>query len=152
MFSFLASFHILYLHYNCAFVCCRAHFNYDQPNKGEMSFRKGDVFHVVDTLHNGVVGSWQVFRIGTLNSYSYARFVLNKFISCFYSMVDSFNFACVTQAATTQRFKKELYPTKQEQKNWQQHSSMLVKKNNQLLKAVAASLEEEETVTVDQNL
>lgn len=29
-----------------------------------MSFRKGDVFHVVDTLHNGVVGSWQVFRIG----------------------------------------------------------------------------------------
>lgn len=44
----------------------RAHFNYDQPNKGEMSFRKGDVFHVVDTLHNGVVGSWQVFRIGML--------------------------------------------------------------------------------------
>jgi len=43
---------------------CRAHFNYDQPNKGEMSFRKGDVFHVVDTLHNGVVGSWQVYRIG----------------------------------------------------------------------------------------
>ena len=29
-----------------------------------MSFRKGDVFHVVDTLHNGVVGSWQVYRIG----------------------------------------------------------------------------------------
>ncbi|PSN46427.1 hypothetical protein C0J52_15363 [Blattella germanica] len=45
----------------------RAHFNYDQPNKGEMSFRKGDVFHVVDTLHNGVVGSWQVFRIGRNN-------------------------------------------------------------------------------------
>jgi hypothetical protein len=43
---------------------CRAHFNYDQPNKGEMSFRNGDVFHVVDTLHNGVVGSWQVYRIG----------------------------------------------------------------------------------------
>jgi hypothetical protein len=42
----------------------RAHFNYDQPNKGELSFRKGDVFRVVDTLHNGVVGSWQVFRIG----------------------------------------------------------------------------------------
>ena len=42
----------------------RAHFNYDQPNKGEMCFRKGDVFRVVDTLHNGVVGSWQVFRIG----------------------------------------------------------------------------------------
>jgi len=29
-----------------------------------MAFKKGDVFHVVDTLHNGVVGSWQVFRMG----------------------------------------------------------------------------------------
>ena len=28
-----------------------------------MAFRKSDVFHVVDTLHNGVVGSWQVFRM-----------------------------------------------------------------------------------------
>jgi len=31
-----------------------------------MAFRKSDVFHVVDTLHNGVVGSWQVFRMGEL--------------------------------------------------------------------------------------
>ena len=29
-----------------------------------MSFKKSDVFHVVDTLHNGVVGSWQAFRMG----------------------------------------------------------------------------------------
>ena len=28
-----------------------------------MTFRKSDVFHVVDTLHNGVVGAWQVFRM-----------------------------------------------------------------------------------------
>ena len=42
----------------------RAHFNNDNPEKGEMAFRKSDVFHVVDTLHNGVVGSWQVFRMG----------------------------------------------------------------------------------------
>merc|ERR550517_1503386 len=28
-----------------------------------MSFKKSDVFHVVDTLHNGVVGSWQAFRM-----------------------------------------------------------------------------------------
>ena len=41
----------------------KAHFNNDNPDKGEMSFRKSDVFHVVDTLHNGVVGSWQVFRM-----------------------------------------------------------------------------------------
>ena len=42
----------------------KAHFNYDQTEKGEMSFKKSDVFHVVDTLHNGVVGSWQAFRMG----------------------------------------------------------------------------------------
>merc|ERR1719474_1714264 len=35
----------------------KAHFNYEQTEKGEMSFKKSDVFHVVDTLHNGVVGS-----------------------------------------------------------------------------------------------
>nr|CAD7440587.1 unnamed protein product [Timema bartmani] len=56
----------------------KAHFNYDQPNKGEMSFRKGDVFHVVDTLHNGVVGSWQVFRIGRNNQEVQKGIIPNK--------------------------------------------------------------------------
>ena len=42
----------------------RTHFNYEQTNKSELSFRKGDIFHVVDTLNMGVVGAWQVFRIG----------------------------------------------------------------------------------------
>ena len=28
-----------------------------------MNFGKSEVFHVVDTLHNGVVGAWQVFRM-----------------------------------------------------------------------------------------
>ncbi|GAB0090724.1 tight junction protein ZO-1 [Sergentomyia squamirostris] len=42
----------------------KTHFHCDNPSKGEMSFRAGDVFRVVDTLHNGVVGSWQVLRIG----------------------------------------------------------------------------------------
>ena len=32
-----------------------------------MSFNKSDVFHVVDTLHNGVVGSWQAFRMGKID-------------------------------------------------------------------------------------
>ena len=43
---------------------CRAHFNYDNPENSEMAFKKSDVFHVVDTLHNGVVGAWQVFKMG----------------------------------------------------------------------------------------
>ena len=28
-----------------------------------MKDKKSDIFHVVDTLHNGVVGSWQAFRL-----------------------------------------------------------------------------------------
>ncbi|RZF42526.1 hypothetical protein LSTR_LSTR004445 [Laodelphax striatellus] len=56
----------------------KAHFNYDQPNKGEMSFRKGDVFHVIDTLHNGVVGSWQVLRIGRNNQEVQKGIIPNK--------------------------------------------------------------------------
>lgn len=42
----------------------KTHFHCDTPIKGEMAFKAGDVFRVVDTLHNGVVGSWQVLRIG----------------------------------------------------------------------------------------
>uniref|UniRef100_A0A1B6GRS7 Tight junction protein ZO-1 n=2 Tax=Proconiini TaxID=565685 RepID=A0A1B6GRS7_9HEMI len=56
----------------------KAHFNYDQPNKGEMSFRKGDVFHVTDTLHNGVVGAWQVYRIGRNNQEVQKGIIPNK--------------------------------------------------------------------------
>ncbi|XP_026735632.1 tight junction protein ZO-1-like isoform X9 [Trichoplusia ni] len=45
----------------------KTHFHYTEPTDGEMSFRCGDVFHVVDTLHNGTVGAWQVYRIGRNN-------------------------------------------------------------------------------------
>ncbi|CAG0898657.1 unnamed protein product, partial [Cyprideis torosa] len=41
----------------------RAHFDYENPAQGEMGFKRGDIFHVLDTLHNGVVGSWQVTKI-----------------------------------------------------------------------------------------
>lgn len=42
----------------------KTHFHCENPSKGEMSFKAGDIFRVVDTLHNGVVGAWQVLRIG----------------------------------------------------------------------------------------
>lgn len=42
----------------------KTHFHYDTPSKGETAFKAGDVFRVVDTLYNGVVGSWQVVKIG----------------------------------------------------------------------------------------
>lgn len=44
----------------------KTHFNYEQPAGGHMSFRRGEVFHVVDTLHKGVVGAWQAYRVGEL--------------------------------------------------------------------------------------
>lgn len=42
----------------------KTHFHCEHPLKGELSFKAGDVFRVTDTLHNGVVGSWQVQKIG----------------------------------------------------------------------------------------
>uniref|UniRef100_T1J864 ZU5 domain-containing protein n=1 Tax=Strigamia maritima TaxID=126957 RepID=T1J864_STRMM len=56
----------------------RTHFNYDNVNKSELSFRIGDVFHVVDTLYNGVVGSWQVYRIGRNNQQTQKGIIPNK--------------------------------------------------------------------------
>lgn len=41
----------------------RTHFHYEPNGKSELSFRSGDIFRVVDTLHNGVVGAWQVCSI-----------------------------------------------------------------------------------------
>ncbi|CAN7940261.1 unnamed protein product [Ixodes hexagonus] len=42
----------------------RTHFSYESGGKGELGFHVGEVFRVVDTLHNGTVGSWLVFRLG----------------------------------------------------------------------------------------
>ncbi|XP_053671073.1 tight junction protein ZO-1 [Anopheles nili] len=42
----------------------KTHFHCDTPTKGELTFKAGDVFRVIDTLYNGVVGAWQVLRIG----------------------------------------------------------------------------------------
>jgi len=44
-------------------MLCRTHFSYEVAEHGEMSFKCGDVFLVVDTLYGGVVGSWQAMRI-----------------------------------------------------------------------------------------
>lgn len=53
--------------FNSFFPADRTHFNYEQPASGHMAFRKGEVFHVVDTLYKGVVGAWQAFRVGELH-------------------------------------------------------------------------------------
>ncbi|CAH1098494.1 unnamed protein product [Psylliodes chrysocephalus] len=56
----------------------KTHFHYDNPAKGEMPFRSGDIFHVIDTLYNGVVGCWQVFRIGRNNQEVQKGIIPNK--------------------------------------------------------------------------
>ncbi|KAK2721760.1 tight junction protein ZO-2-like isoform X3 [Artemia franciscana] len=42
----------------------KTHFSYDGGLKGDMGFKKGEIFKIIDTLYNGVVGQWQVARIG----------------------------------------------------------------------------------------
>lgn len=56
----------------------KTHFHYEQPDKNEMSFRSGDIFHVIDTLYNNVVGSWEVFRIGRSNREEQKGIIPNK--------------------------------------------------------------------------
>jgi hypothetical protein len=45
----------------------RVHFLYTTTIKGELSFHSSEVFHVCDTLYNGIVGSWLVYRLGRNN-------------------------------------------------------------------------------------
>ncbi|CAL4145261.1 unnamed protein product, partial [Meganyctiphanes norvegica] len=56
----------------------KTHFHYEPNGKNELSFRSGDIFRVVDTLHNGVVGAWQVHRIGRNNQETQKGTVPNK--------------------------------------------------------------------------
>ncbi|GCB80611.1 hypothetical protein scyTo_0017252, partial [Scyliorhinus torazame] len=42
----------------------RTHFDYDKESPYGLSFNRGEVFRVVDTLYNGKLGSWLAIRIG----------------------------------------------------------------------------------------
>ncbi|XP_074596515.1 tight junction protein 1-like isoform X2 [Brevipalpus obovatus] len=41
----------------------RTHFKNNGSSKGELDFQSGEIFHVIDTLHNDTVGSWLVYRL-----------------------------------------------------------------------------------------
>ncbi|KAL3885385.1 hypothetical protein ACJMK2_025454 [Sinanodonta woodiana] len=56
----------------------RTHFNYDQSEPGELSFVKGDIFHIKDTLFRGVVGSWLAVRVGRNNQETQKGIIPNK--------------------------------------------------------------------------
>uniref|UniRef100_A0A8C5M6U6 Zona occludens protein 1 n=1 Tax=Leptobrachium leishanense TaxID=445787 RepID=A0A8C5M6U6_9ANUR len=42
----------------------RTHFEYEKESPYGLSFNKGEIFRVVDTLYNGKLGSWLAIRIG----------------------------------------------------------------------------------------
>nr|QRF78342.1 ZO1 [Phoronopsis harmeri] len=56
----------------------RTHFNYTQTENGHLSFHTGDLFHVQDTLSGGVVGAWQVVKIGRHNDDTHRGVIPNK--------------------------------------------------------------------------
>ncbi|XP_074661139.1 tight junction protein 1-like isoform X2 [Tubulanus polymorphus] len=56
----------------------RTHFTHTDTENGLIQFGIGDVFHVTDTLHNGVVGSWQAVRIGGNNQETQKGIIPNK--------------------------------------------------------------------------
>ena len=67
-----------------AFVLCRTHFDYEKMKPEELSFQREDVFHVWDTMHNGVIGSWHAQRVTKTNVETEAGVVPNKcrYVGC----------------------------------------------------------------------
>ena len=44
---------------------CRANFDYfDKSQSNELTFRKGEIFNVRDTMYQGLIGAWQAKRVG----------------------------------------------------------------------------------------
>lgn len=43
----------------------RTHFDYESEESRGLSFTRGEVFRVVDTMHRGKLGSWMAVRMGT---------------------------------------------------------------------------------------
>lgn len=41
----------------------RAQFHYSSSGEDELSFRRGEVFHVLDTMNGGTIGSWRAQRV-----------------------------------------------------------------------------------------
>ena len=41
----------------------RAQFHYTASDEDELPFRRGEVFHVLDTMNGGTIGSWRAQRV-----------------------------------------------------------------------------------------
>lgn len=42
----------------------RTHFDFEKDTPSGLSFTRGEVFHVVDTMYRGKLGSWLAMRMG----------------------------------------------------------------------------------------
>ena len=69
----------------------RTHFHYSETEHNEMSFKPMEVFRVTNTLHKGIVGSWEVVKLSPHNNKETKkgiipnknRFVQEKLPVCF---------------------------------------------------------------------
>lgn len=42
----------------------RTHFDYEKDTPSGLSFARGDIFHVLDTIYRGKLGNWLAVRVG----------------------------------------------------------------------------------------
>ena len=57
---------------------CRVHFDYEKMKENELSFQREDVFHIWDTMQDGVIGSWRAQAITKTGKEAEMGIVPNK--------------------------------------------------------------------------
>ena len=85
------------------------------------------MFHVVDTLHNGVVGSWQVLRVGTAGKDKIHRGVVPNKAKAEEFATRQFNAAKKEQNAADQSKSSSIFRRKRDKVGRQRRSKSLGK-------------------------
>lgn len=57
---------------------CRAHFDYDKMKDNELTFQREDVFHIWDTMHDGVIGTWRAQIVTKQGQETHVGIIPNK--------------------------------------------------------------------------
>ena len=98
-----------------------------------MPFGKSEVFHVVDTLHNGVVGSWQALRVnpGNKDNKIHRGVVPNK-ARAEELATKQFNQAKKEQSANEQNKNSSIFRRRRDKNGRQRRSKSLGKVNKSI--------------------